>query len=293
MRKGLSKEDTFRLRRMIDPAEGELEVSDFEKTSSHLAYLMSLYIRFCPRVQEEFLESIGQTELVGQLSRPQREWLKRASVEMGFKRRYLFVPFNMWRSWSLQEELKGAYTVRNGFEWLDLSTTLRDQREQMIDQLKLMGEDLCLLRDELPVLADEAAYLLGNITGSPMAVIKATENLLESKVRELQTFRKRVLLVYGFGPHHRPNKRFDKMARKNIETFFYWLHMGERDRFLRYCWTAADGQRREKPAAREAAIKVASHFELVLESYESALRSLHRRNPGPAKYYARRLNRPC
>lgn len=131
--------------------------------------------------------------------------------------------------------------------------------------------------------------MLGNISGSPQAVIKATENLLTDKVSELKSFREKVAAAYGFGPNHRPNKRFDQMAKRNIATYFYWKCMRKSDQFWTPFELDSKGNRRTKSQASRAAIKAASWFEVRLTQYEELLRIAEEAGHIPTRFFARRL----
>ena len=246
------KDRRWQIRRLIEEAEGKLEVSEIEKILSHLAFLMDLHANQKPELVRELASLVAEEISFSSLTAAIK--LRLAEKSQTMKVRSGLILFWMWRSWILQKDLKlipdatgGVRSVgdsgvdahgevRDDDEWSWLPDSILQARQDNRGSLADLEKQLDVLSAELSNVPAETDYALGNISGSPLAVILTAEQLLLDAADRLKAYRHRVSREYGFGKNHRPNRRFDKNARRDIRSFFLWangrrLHKPLHERF--------------------------------------------------------------
>ncbi len=293
MRKYPDKARRWDLRRKIDSAEVDLEVSELEKVLSHLAFLMNLHVERDKGLERRLYNAFGlattYTELQSSSGINLREIADELSVRSGI------IVFWMWRSWLLQKDLPLSSgqspfdTTRHSNEWDWLPDELIAEREKNAKMLTKMGDDLQGLLDELPKVASESTYILQEECGSPLAVVLAAEKMLLERAEQLGQFREKLSEAYGFGGHHKPNKKFDLNAKRDLRTYFKWKLREFDESYWKPFAIRADGSERSRQAAKTAADKIASRTETRIQTYRDYLEKMEREDLAPIRFFARKL----
>lgn len=298
MRKYPDKDKRWELRRLIDEAELGLEVSELEKVLSQLAFLMELNIQRNDELKRGLSDLVGNAAVPGEL--PSETLKELDAIAKTIYARSGLILFWMWRSWILQKDLcaedgKGTGTQnafdeeRDDDEWEWLPSEIRNARSENIEMLESLHEELNSLASELASVGPDSQYTLKNSQGSPLAVIAATEFVLNGRLGLMKAFREKVQLEYGFGRHHRPNKRFDRMTVRDIRTYFL-SKRGETDgEYFGPFLISSKGKAVSDAKAKTAADKVASRYEANLADFHDFLRHVEKEGIAPTRFYARRL----
>jgi hypothetical protein len=126
---------------------------------------------------------------------------------------------------------------------------------------------------------------LDGIQGSPEGVVVTSLNLLKSEVAKLEKLRRLFRIEYGFGQNHHPNKRCDRMARRDVTAFFEWKTGTWSEGLLKQF----EKEGKSEAWARDAAVKAAFRFECRLEQFDRVLLSAASLNASPLWFYARRI----
>jgi hypothetical protein len=288
------KQRRFELRKMLDEVESQLEVSESEKILSQLAFLMDLCINERDDPRLELRDLIGAADAFASVTKESLPHLQRLATECHVRSARLI--FWMWRSWILQKDLPGSdvhgkavpgldeVRLSEEWEWLPEEVLgLRIETLEAVKSLELLAEELSTA---LAMGAGEASYLLGNLTGSPIAVLTASATRLKETLAQIEDLKAKVWSAYGFDGSHRPNKRFDRHTVRDITAFFWWKR-GVNDARL---YSSFEQEGKSTRHARTAAIKAASRYELRLYTeLNGKLEALEESIGIPVRYFARKL----
>lgn len=289
MRRPLSSEELAYVRDLVFRTDTTLEVSELEKTLSLLALLMDFHLERDPALRVTLKDACAQSEQFEQLGGGPRRSLTATAKKLHVK--YPRVLFWMWRAWLLQKdteaafETDGAGLVRTTNEFFELSDEVQDERDRRVAALRDLGTVLHEVVNGLPRTADLAHAALDGIQGSPEGVVATSIILLKAEVAKLETLQRLIRAEYGFEGSHRPNKRFDKMARRDVRAFFEWKTGAWSETLLKQF--AKPGKTEAK--VRDSAVKAASRFEDRLVKFDALLLSVESREVAPSWFYARRV----
>lgn len=306
VRKSIPSSRQQATRRLIDDCELVLEVSELEKILSQLAYLMSLYIDDYDRIRGELSPVIGvSSSSFSMLCEDQQQSIKRIASEFHLPKSPRLV-FWMWRAWLLQKEFDAIKPGAQGHEGDDgtKERVVATPNARSEGEWYLLGEELIALRRNVEVelssvveqiyslanSVEDARYALSNTLGSPQAKLRAAELLLEGGLVHIRHLNKKISEAYGFGPQHRPNKRFDQNTTRNIRAYYNWKHRKRGIEFEKDFIEMPNGKRKSPQQAHNAAVKEASRFESRLSDFERTLREIEDNGGSPTVFFARRID---